>query len=183
MRKLAVNGLLLAVIGLLFINHDGFCGHNSKIVNRNLSNAHAFHTSITRMDYNAKEKTFELSIRVFTDDLETALTKENGGKKVVVVNNDKNDALVEHYIKKCFVLTNAQKQKKTASYIGKEQEGDATWIYIEFPAHDGIAGLTIQNSILHDFFDDQTNLVNINYLSNKKSFIFKKDDNIHALGL
>ena len=135
------------------------------------------------MDYNAKEKSFELSIRVFTDDLEKALSAENGGKKISVVNNDKNDGIVESYIRKCFSILNPQKQKRAFSYIGKEQEADATWIYIEFPCKDGVGGLSIQNTILHDFFNDQINLVNINYLATKKSFIFKKSENIHALEL
>ena len=157
--------------------------NTSYIIHHTSLNAHAFHTSITRMDYNAKEKSFELSIRVFTDDLEKALSAENGGKKISVVNNDKNDGIVESYIRKCFSILNPQKQKRAFSYIGKEQEADATWIYIEFPCKDGVGGLSIQNTILHDFFNDQINLVNINYLATKKSFIFKKSENIHALEL
>ena len=101
----------------------------------------------------------------------------------MVVNNDKNDGIVESYIRKCFSILNPQKQKRAFSYVGKEQEADATWIYIEFPCKDGVGGLSIQNTILHDFFDDQINLVNVNYLATKKSFIFKKSENIHALEL
>ena len=78
---------------------------------------HDFHTSITRMDYNAKEKSFEVSIRVFTDDLEKVLSKENGGQKFVVVNNDKNDTFVEKYIRKHFALITTAKQKKPYSTV------------------------------------------------------------------
>jgi hypothetical protein len=70
------------------------------IIHYSLSTAHAhdFHTSITRLEYNAKEKTFEVSIRLFTDDLEKGLSKANNGQKIVVLNNDKNDGLVERYV-------------------------------------------------------------------------------------
>ncbi|MEZ4904266.1 MAG: DUF6702 family protein [Spirosomataceae bacterium] len=144
---------------------------------------HDFHTSITRMDYNAKEKTFELSIRVFTDDLEKALAKDNGGQQFVVVNNDKNDAVVEKYIRKHFALLTAQKQKQPYSYIGKEQEADATWIYVEIPAQGPVAGFSLQNTIMLDLFDDQVNLVNFNYQGQKKSYIFKKEEGTISLGL
>jgi len=144
---------------------------------------HDFHTSITRMDYNAKEKTFELSIRVFTDDLEKALAKENGGQKFVVANNDKNDAFVEKYIRKHFALLNIQKQKKPYTYVGKEQEADATWIYVEIPTQESNTGFFLQNTIMHDLFDDQVNLVNLNYQGQKKSYIFKKDEGLISLGL
>lgn len=145
--------------------------------------AHEFHTSITRMDYNAKDKSFEISIRVFTDDLEKALSKDNNGQKILVVNNDKNDPLVEKYIRKHFALVSSQKQKKTYSYVGKEQEADATWIYIEIPAQEAITGFSLQNTIMHDLFEDQINLVNLNYQGQKKSYIFKKDEATLALGI
>ncbi|WP_310586907.1 DUF6702 family protein [Runella slithyformis] len=145
--------------------------------------SHDFHTSITRMDYNAKDRAFEISIRVFTDDLEKALSKDNNGQKIVVVNNDKNDPLVEKYIRKHFALITAQKQKKAYSYVGKEQEADATWIYIEIPSQEAVSGLSLQNTIMHDLFDDQINLVNLNYQGQKKSYIFKKDEATLALGL
>lgn len=144
---------------------------------------HDFHTSITRMDFNAKDKSFEISIRVFTDDLEKALSKDNNGQKFVVVNNDKNDPLVEKYIRKHFALLTSQKQKKGYTYIGKEQEADATWIYVEIPTQEAIVGFSLQNAIMHDLFEDQINLVNLNYQGQKKSYIFKKDENIIPLGL
>ncbi len=135
------------------------------------------------MDYNAKDKTFELSIRVFTDDLEKALGHENGGKKFSVVNGDANDAVVEKYLRKTFVVLDAQKQRKPLTYIGKEQEGDATWIYFELPCPAGAMGWSVQNAILHELFDDQMNLLNLKHQTVAKSFIFKKDEAVHALGL
>lgn len=144
---------------------------------------HDFHTSITRMDYNAKEKSFEVSIRVFTDDLEKVLSKENGGQKFVVVDNDKNDPFVEKYIRKHFALVTTAKQKKPYSYLGKEQEADATWVYIEIPCPEALAGFSLQNSTMLDFFDDQVNLVNFNYQGQKKSYIFKNEDKVLPLGL
>ena len=145
--------------------------------------AHDFHTSIARVDYNAKEKSFEVSIRVFTDDLEKALSKDNGGQKFVVINNDKNDPFIEKYIRKHFALLTANKQKKNYNYLGKEQEADATWIYVEVPTQESISGFAIQNSIMHDLFDDQINLVNLNYQGQKKSYIFKKDQATLTLGI
>jgi hypothetical protein len=143
--------------------------------------AHDFHTSITRLEYNAKEKTFEVSIRLFTDDFEKALSRANNGQKIVVRNNDKNDGIVERYVRQYFALISPQKQKKTYTYIGKEQEGDATWIYIEIPVKEGIMGYAVQNALLIDTFADQTNLVNASYLTQKKSYLCKKDEVAHLL--
>lgn len=144
---------------------------------------HDFHTSITRIDYNARERSWEVSIRVFTDDLENALSKDNNGQKFVVVNKDKNDAFVEKYVRKHFAFVSSKNQKKSFVYIGKEQEADATWIYIEVPFAEPIAGFSLQNDIMHELFDDQINLVNLNYQGTRKSYIFKNDEKVIPLGL
>jgi hypothetical protein len=105
---------------------------------------HAFHTSITEMRYNAKEKSFEISLRVFKDDLETVLTKENQGKKIVLDKTEKFDPQIDKYIQKHFVWFNARNQRVPYHYLGKEQEGDAMWLYIEMPAQDPISGSKLQ---------------------------------------
>jgi hypothetical protein len=124
------------------------------------------------MRYNAKEKSFEISLRVFTDDLEKALSANNQNKKFIVDNNDRNDAFIEAYVKKHFVVTNSKNQKPAINYIGKEKEGDATWIYLEMPVNEGISGSKIQNNVLIDMFEDQTNIVNIFVQNQKKSYLF-----------
>jgi hypothetical protein len=138
---------------------------------------HDFHTSLTEIQYNAKEKSLEVSIRVFTDDLESALTKLNNGQKVVVnAPNDKANPLVEKYIQQHFIILNPQKQRKTFTYIGKELEGDATWIYIEFQNCGDLQSNNhmLQNTILTELFDDQSNLVNFFYGKVKKTFLFNQ---------
>lgn len=142
---------------------------------------HAFHTSLTEMRYNAKSKGFEVSLRVFTDDLEKVISRDNQNKKIVIENNDKNDALVEQYVKKHFMLVNATNQLKAIQYVGKEKEGDATWIYLEVPVNEPIVGLKLKNDVLIDMFEDQTNIVNVFVKDDKKSFIFNAKTKIFAI--
>jgi hypothetical protein len=133
---------------------------------------HAFHTSIAEMRYNPKEKAFEISLRIFTDDLEKTLSLNNQNKKFVIENADKNDVFIDQYVHKHFVVTTPKNQKLTYQYVGKEKEGDATWIYLEMPVNEPIKGSKIQNDVLIDMFEDQTNIVNIFMNNDKKSFLF-----------
>ncbi len=134
---------------------------------------HAFHTSLTEIQYNSKEKSLEISIRLFTDDLETALTKFNNGQKILIGGkNDNSEAVLNKYIQQHFGIISPQKQKKPLSFIGKELEGDATWVYVEIPNSQDFKGHTIYNSFMQEMFDDQTNLVNFLYLGNKKTYLF-----------
>lgn len=124
------------------------------------------------MRYNPKEKAFEISLRVFTDDLEKTLSINNQNKKFIIESTDKNDPFIEQYIHKHFVITTQKNQKLNYQYLGKEKEGDATWIYLEMPVNEPIKGSKIQNDVLIDVFDDQTNIVNIFMNNDKKSYLF-----------
>jgi hypothetical protein len=168
-----LNTCRFLILGIIFLSLSSLRTQKQSVARSKLeTRLHDFHTSITEMRYNPKEKSFEISLRVFTDDLEKALSITNQNKKFIVENNDKNDALVETYIKKHFVITNAKNQKPTINYIGKEKEGDATWIYLEMPVNGGISGSKIQNNVLIDIFEDQTNIVNIFVQNQKKSYLF-----------
>ncbi|UTA67640.1 MULTISPECIES: DUF6702 family protein [Emticicia] len=141
--------------------------------NRKATTLHAFHTSLTEIQYNAREKSLEVTIRMFTDDLESALTKLNNGQKVMIGGkNDNSDALLSKYVQQHFAIISPQKQKKAMQYLGKEPEGDATWVYIEIPEGQTLKDHTIYNDLMQELFDDQTNLINLFYGSNKKTFLF-----------
>lgn len=143
---------------------------------------HAFHTSLTQIDHNVKEKSLEVSIRMFTDDLENTLSKENNGQRFRIENNDKNDPFVERYVRKHFKLSTAKGQSKAYTYLGKENEGDATWVYIEIPLQEAdIQGFKLQQDVLMDAFDDQVNIVNITFKGERKSYVYNAKKLIHEL--
>lgn len=134
---------------------------------------HDFHTSLTEINYNPSSRSLEITIRVFTDDLENALTKHSG-KKISINSTTKaeHDPLIEQYIHKHFALLSPGKENKKGSYIGRETEGDATWLYYEILNCQAIRGYTLVNDIMQELFDDQTNLVNIIYPKDKKTIIY-----------
>jgi len=142
---------------------------------------HEYHVSVTQMQFNPALKSFEVSIRIFIDDLERALSENNGNKRFVIKNDDQNDKLVEQYIRKSFALTDGQKKPVVIKYIGKEQEEDATWVYLEIPFQGTLDGCKLQNSTLMDTFDDQVNMTNVKYATEKRTFLFKKGQPVHFL--
>ena len=144
--------------------------------------AHDFHASVTQMQYNPKDRAFEISIRVFTDDLEKALTQLSG-TKVDLGPNDKNDPLIEKYIRAHFSHISPQKQPKSFQYIGHEIEADANWLYLEMPYAEGFKGGLLKQNILMDMFDDQVNMVNVSYQGQKKTFVFRKDQPVQEISL
>jgi hypothetical protein len=134
---------------------------------------HDYHTSITEVNYNAKNKSLEISVRLFTDDLEEALTLQNKGVKITM-ETDKRilDPLLDVYLRRNFALISPQKEVLKMHYYGNEKEADATWVFFEILDISNIKGYTLFNTIMLELFDDQANLVNIIYQNQKKTFIF-----------
>ena len=134
------------------------------------------------MQYNAAEKTFEISIRLFTDDLEKALSKELNAT-VRLSPGQKTDAILEKYVRAHFAYMTPQKQPKAFSYVGHEVEADANWVYIEMPYADPFRGGILKQNALMEAFDDQVNMVNIKYQDQKKTFVFRKNQPVQDVSL
>jgi hypothetical protein len=143
--------------------------------------AHEFHTSLAQVHYNQSNKSFEITLRVFTDDLEAALSLMNDSK--VAIDAPQAEKLIEQYLNKNFVLLDKQNKKKVLSFIGKEVEVDVTWIYAEVPLAEALSGLKLQNSILTELFNDQVNIVNFKYLTTVRTFMFKPRETVQSLGI
>lgn len=132
------------------------------------------------MQLDKAAKSFEISIRIFTDDLEKGISEDNNKRVFSIKNNDQNNPFVERYIRKHFTLTSVQK-KAEVQYLGKEEEADATWIYLEIPFSDNPEGWKLQNSILMEVFDDQVNMTNLKLPSGPKTFLYKKGQAVQTL--
>ena len=169
-----VNRFLLSLLAARFILF-------SSLLLFSASPKHDYHVSVTQMQYNSALKAFEVSIRIFTDDFEKGLSAENGNRRLTVKNNDGNDPIVERYIRKNFLLADNQKKVLAIRYVGKEQEEDATWIYLEIPFQGLLEGYKLHNSILMETFEDQVNMTNLKFSSQKKTFLFKKGQVVHSL--
>ncbi|MBO0939417.1 hypothetical protein J2I47_22905 [Fibrella sp. HMF5335] len=142
---------------------------------------HPFHTSLTQMEFDPQRQTFEISLRLFTDDFETALTKENGGKSVHLNTSQKQDKLVEQYVRKHFAVANADRKLNPITYVGYEQEADAQWIYLEMPYSAKTQNIFIKQDILIELFTDQVNLVTIQLNQVKKTVVFRNNQPVQAV--
>ena len=67
---------------------------------------HPFFVSMTDINYNDKNKTLEISVRIFTDDLEKTIRQTYKGKVDLLNKNDKanSEKLVQQYINKHLII-------------------------------------------------------------------------------
>ena len=143
-------------------------------------NLHRYHTSLTRMDYNKKDKAFEISIQLFTHDLVPTLEKRLK-KSVNLEKNPETDKILFDYLKEKFVLKDKRDGSvKKLNWIGKEIETDTVNVYLELPLEENLEDLSLQNSILFESFAEQTNLVVVRHTEKKYDLLFKVGDQFKA---
>jgi len=133
------------------------------------------------MTYNTKEQSWEISIRLFQDDLEQTLSSNLGKKFRMVPGDASAEKVVDAYLRKHFRFHAGQQMTTPYRWLGTEQQQDAIWVYIEIPTSSDLAGSYLENSLLLDEFDDQTNLVSWSFQGAKKSYLFRKSQEIQQL--
>lgn len=141
----------------------------------NVTKAHKFYTSVTQMEYNENEKSFQITMNVFIDDLETALTLAN--HQQLKWSNDQpvlNQKLLQ-YLTNHFVVSINQQKIKQLKLIGTQEQKDLLTIYFEIPFNKKATEFAIENTFFLDLFPTQTNMVNLAYLNKKHSFLFQKN--------
>ncbi|HJR06316.1 MAG TPA: DUF6702 family protein [Pyrinomonadaceae bacterium] len=144
------------------------------------SSAHKFHTSFTEADYNARERSLEITLRTFPDDLENILSRRNG-KTVRLDQKKEAEPLLAAYLQETFQLKNARGEAIKLSWVGMDAGVDSAWLYFEARMPDGFAGATLRNQFMFDLYDDQINLVNVKQDERKRALTFKNGDNFQTL--
>ncbi|QED36263.1 hypothetical protein FK178_00295 [Antarcticibacterium arcticum] len=136
------------------------------------SAVHKFYVSVTEIEHNGKNKSLQIISRVFTDDLESVLKTRFDpeirlGKKVETPGVD---AYIEKYLGQRFTVEVDGKPLEI-KFLGKEYENDMTLFYLEIPEVKEFSKITVKNTILLDMFEEQKNLIHVQYKGKTKSLI------------
>ncbi|MFD3408097.1 DUF6702 family protein [Aquirufa sp. HETE-83D] len=142
---------------------------------------HPFHSSVTEMSYNAKEQSWEISIRLFHDDLEQTLSSNLGKKYRMIPGDVASEKVLDAYLRKHFRFHAGKQITTPYRWLGTEQQQEAIWVYIEIPTSSDLAGSYLENSLFLDEFEDQTNLVSWSFQGTKKSYLFRKSQEVQQL--
>jgi len=123
---------------------------------------HEFYVSLTEIRYNSKTERFELSIRLFPDDLDRALLARSGihTQLATELEHKQADSLLLGYILEDFTLE-VNGKRVELEYLGKEPESDAIWCYLESAKVIKPESITVRNAILTEYFPDQVNIIQV----------------------
>jgi len=131
---------------------------------------HPLHVSTTEVNVNTKDKTLEISTRIFSDDFEAILVKLYKQKTDLSdpAMKTQMDALVKKYLLS-HIQIKANGKIVPLNYIGFEIDHEATNIYLEAEKVTTLKSVEVSSTVLYDMFDDQMSIVHIVKGSTRKS--------------
>lgn len=131
---------------------------------------HPFYISVTEINHNAKDKTLEISCKMFADDMEQILEKNYKTQLDISSAKDKAsfDRLLPDYMSRHLALTVDGKPVKF-TYVGYEKDKESAYCYLQVDNIAALKKISITNSILHDFNDTQINIVHVTVNGKRQS--------------
>lgn len=146
--------------------------------------AHKYYVSLTQIHHNEKEKSVEITLQVFTDDLELSLN--NQYHQTLSLGNPKEITQVNSYIldylnQKLSIKINGKAYEY--KMLSKEIEDDLTFIYLEIKGIKTLKSVKISNQLFFETFAEQQHIVKIKTKGVHKNIILFKDKNSEVINL
>ncbi|TPE44648.1 DUF6702 family protein [Pontibacter mangrovi] len=146
--------------------------------------AHDYHASIADVRFNPRTQHLELAVKVFMDDLETALSQRNKTKVVYSPTSEQVKKYLSEYLRTNLVLEVEKGKPLKQNLLGSEEDADVVWMYLEVPVNQAsLSQLYVKNALLTELFSDQMNIVNINYKGKTESVMMQRGDTQKKLTL
>lgn len=123
---------------------------------------HEFYVGLTEVVYTEESETYQVTMKLFTDDLEKGVYLSSGDsiRLGTRLEHEKADSLVFAYIRDKFQLSDSGKKPFKLEFVGVETEFDVTWVYMESPVMKPSTSLGVYNEVLMEVYSDQTHIVN-----------------------
>jgi len=148
---------------------------------RATGSGHPMYVTVTEINHNAKDRTLEISCKIFTNDFEDALLNTFHTKVDLSQPKDKKaaDKLVNDYIVKHLQIS-VDGKLLTLQFVGSEKETDATWSYFQVSDLTTVKKMEISNTLLYESFANEINIMHVAVSGNRKSTKLTNPDS-HAI--
>jgi hypothetical protein len=142
-----------------------------------LCSFHPLHVSVTEINYDEKERSLEIMSRIFADDLETTMRKRLNQPDLDILNpsgKTLDQMMTEYFAEKVHISLDGKRQ--AIRYLGHEKDGDVFVFYVAVEKIKKWRKVAIQNALLTEAFDDQSNLVHVTAFGKVRSLRLNKDN-------
>lgn len=131
---------------------------------------HPIFVSVTEIEHNAKDKTLEISCKIFTDDFEKTLRQNYKTYVDLLHPKDKTamNNLVSDYVQKHLQLK-VDGKNVALQYIGYEQQEEGIVSFYQVNNIAAIKKLDITDNILFDYKKEQISIIHVTVNGNRNS--------------
>jgi hypothetical protein len=140
---------------------------------------HPLHTTITTITYDGASHEATVTVRVFANDLDTAIARRTPGRSPA--SSRASDAGSFAYLASVFTAVGPDGRALSVQWCGSRLTGDLLWACLRLTTPGGLSGVRIRNQALVELFDDQVNVVMAEYNGRRESLLFTKGDAAKAL--
>ncbi|MBL0144739.1 MAG: hypothetical protein IPP48_02275 [Chitinophagaceae bacterium] len=143
-----------------------FCG----FIICKFSGNHPIFVSVTEIEHNAKEKTLEISCKVFTDDFEKALRLQYKTTVDLISPKDKTamNKLVNDYIGK-HLFVEVDNKKAMLEFAGYEQIEEGIYCYFQAKNINAVKNIVVTDNVLYDYKKEQVSVLHVTVNGERKS--------------
>ncbi|GAA4030244.1 hypothetical protein GCM10022409_13110 [Hymenobacter glaciei] len=134
---------------------------------------HAYHSTLTELRYNAAKKQLELSVKVFADDFEKAISQGQPTHVNLTDAGPRPLVLADAYFQRTLQISTVAGARLPMQVLGMQAENDGYWFYCKVPLPGPIAGIKLRHAVLIDAFADEMNIVNVEANGQKQSALFR----------
>lgn len=135
--------------------------------------SHKYYVSSTLIDYSDKSGTYQVSLKIFHDDLEKVLGFEMN--ELDYDDYEKTNSFIKEYLFNNFKIYSNESELKV-DFLGFERKNDLVIYYIEIFNAENVKSLIIENKILFQAFRNQKNIILYRFNNYKKSFIHTSEN-------
>ena len=135
--------------------------------------SHPFHMSKCQVNYAETEKSLQISLHLFIDDLEACLVDAGAEQTFLCTSkeHEKAETWLFRYLEDHLQFL-IDDQVMSYQWIGKEMDDDlmGMWCYLEIPNVSSMGSLEIRNTLLLERFSDQQHVTHITGPNNKNGY-------------
>ena len=131
---------------------------------------HPIFLTVTQIEHNATNKTLEISCKLFTDDFEKTLRKQQPVKIDLLDPALKTNMnpIVNSYIRK-HLLIKVNGQSTDLQFIGFEQQEEGIMTYFQITDIPVVKKIEVMDNLLFEFSEQQMGIVHVLVNGNRKS--------------
>jgi hypothetical protein len=132
---------------------------------------HPIHISVTEVNYSEKAKSFQITSRIFIDEMELGVRSQRKEPELDILepkNGVTTKQLINNYLAAHFKIKIDGKPAKI-NFLGYEKEDISFVCYLEIENVKKLKTMEVINDLITEIHDDQSNLVHVTYKAPVKS--------------